>query len=159
VELPRWRTARHSRACGLHNGASAHCRLQTTKLLSRLLPPIEIDTEAFVDIRRRIHAEPELGFEVSATSELVARLLREWGYEVHTGIGKTGVVGQLKLGSGTRRLGIRADMDALPIVEPRACPTRAGSTAACMPAATTATRRSCSRRRRRSRKAATSTAR
>ncbi|MCT8177207.1 MULTISPECIES: M20 aminoacylase family protein [unclassified Variovorax] len=96
--------------------------LQTTKLLSRLLPPIEIDTEAFVDIRRRIHAEPELGFEVSATSELVARLLREWGYEVHTGIGRTGVVGQLRLGSGTRRLGIRADMDALPIVEATGLP-------------------------------------
>ncbi|HEX7865933.1 MAG TPA: M20 aminoacylase family protein [Variovorax sp.] len=95
---------------------------QTTKLLSRLLPQADVDTQAFVDIRRQIHANPELGFEVNATSELVANLLRSWGYEVHTGIGKTGIVAQLKLGSGTRRLGIRADMDALPIVEATGLP-------------------------------------
>jgi len=95
---------------------------QTTRLLSRLLPQADVDTQAFVDIRRQIHANPELGFEVNATGELVANLLREWGYEVHTGIGKTGIVAQLKVGSGTRRLGIRADMDALPIVEATGLP-------------------------------------
>ena len=94
--------------------------LQTTHLLSRLLPPA--DTQTFIDIRRQIHANPELGFEVNATSELVAGLLREWGYDVHTGIGRTGIVAQLKLGRGTRRLGIRADMDALPIVEATGLP-------------------------------------
>lgn len=92
------------------------------QLLPHLLPPVHIDTETFVNIRRQIHAQPELGFEVSATSTLVADLLKSWGYEVHTGIGKSGVVGQLKLGNGTRRLGIRADMDALPIVEATGLP-------------------------------------
>ena len=68
-------------------------------------------------IRHDIHAHPELGFEESRTSALVATLLQQWGYEVHTGIGKTGVVGVLRNGSSPRKLGLRADMDALPIVE------------------------------------------
>ena len=92
------------------------------QLLPHPLPPVHIDAETFVNIRRQIHAQPELGFEVGATSTLVADLLKSWGYEVHTGIGKSGVVGQLKLGNGTRRLGIRADMDALPIVEATGLP-------------------------------------
>lgn len=92
------------------------------QLLPHLLPPVHIDAETFVNIRRQIHAQPELGFEVGATSTLVADLLKSWGYEVHTGIGKSGVVGQLKLGNGTRRLGIRADMDALPIIEATGLP-------------------------------------
>ncbi|MDE2204445.1 MAG: amidohydrolase [Burkholderiaceae bacterium] len=92
------------------------------QLLPHLLPPVQIDAETFVNIRRQIHAQPELGFEVGATSTLVADLLKSWGYEVHTGIGKSGVVGQLKLGNGTRRLGIRADMDALPIIEATGLP-------------------------------------
>ncbi|MDG9781873.1 M20 aminoacylase family protein [Metapseudomonas otitidis] len=68
-------------------------------------------------LRHDIHAHPELGFEEHRTAELVARLLRDWGYEVHTGIGRTGVVGVLRRGRGTARLGLRADMDALPIHE------------------------------------------
>jgi len=64
--------------------------------------------------RRQIHAHPELGFEEHATSGLVASRLESWRYEVTRGVGRTGVVGRLKLGSGTRRLGLRADMDALP---------------------------------------------
>ncbi|MGM3276455.1 M20 aminoacylase family protein [Ralstonia sp. 24A2] len=92
------------------------------QLLPHLLPPVHIDAETFVNIRRQIHAQPELGFEVGATSKLVADLLKSWGYEVHTGIGKSGVVGQLRLGNGTRRLGIRADMDALPIIESTGLP-------------------------------------
>ncbi|MFP3794892.1 M20 aminoacylase family protein [Paraburkholderia sp. SIMBA_027] len=87
------------------------------QLLPTLLPEIEIDAETFIGIRRQIHSQPELGFEVGATAKLVAMLLEHWGYDVHTGIGRSGVVGQLKLGAGTKRLGIRADMDALPIVE------------------------------------------
>ncbi|MEI7298075.1 M20 aminoacylase family protein [Paraburkholderia tropica] len=87
------------------------------QLLPTLLPEIEIDAETFIGIRRQIHSQPELGFEVGATAKLVAMLLEQWGYDVHTGIGRSGVVGQLKLGAGTKRLGIRADMDALPIVE------------------------------------------
>ncbi|OLF55539.1 M20 aminoacylase family protein [Pseudomonas chlororaphis] len=73
-------------------------------------------------VRQDIHAHPELGFEEDRTSALVARLLTEWGYDVHTGVGKTGVVGVLRNGSGPRRLGLRADMDALPIVEDTGVP-------------------------------------
>lgn len=96
--------------------------LKPFQYLPHLLPTIGIDADTFVGIRRQIHAQPELGFEVGVTSKLVATLLAEWGYEVHTGIGRSGVVGQLKRGSGTRRLGIRADMDALPIVEATGLP-------------------------------------
>jgi hippurate hydrolase len=70
-----------------------------------------------VQLRRHLHAHPELGYEEFATSDLVAARLDEWGYEVHRGLAVTGVVATLKLGSGSRRLGIRADMDALPIQE------------------------------------------
>lgn len=71
----------------------------------------------FVDIRHKIHAHPELAFEEHSTSDLVAEQLASWGYRVHRGLGGTGVVGQLRKGSGSRSLGIRADMDALPIQE------------------------------------------
>jgi amidohydrolase len=67
--------------------------------------------------RRDIHAHPELGFQESRTAELVAQRLESFGIEVHRGIGKTGVVGVLRAGSATRTLGLRADMDALPIDE------------------------------------------
>ena len=70
-----------------------------------------------LDIRHQIHQNPELGFEEVATSDLVAERLARWGYTVHRGLGKTGVVGTLKVGDGPKRLGIRADMDALPIEE------------------------------------------
>ena len=65
-------------------------------------------------IRHQIHANPELGFEEFATSDLVAERLSRWGYAVHRGLGGTGVVGTLVVGDGAKRLGIRADMDALP---------------------------------------------
>jgi len=71
----------------------------------------------FVAIRHQIHAHPELAFEERRTSDLVAEQLAAWGYKVHRGLGTTGVVGTLKKGSGIRTLGIRADMDALPIQE------------------------------------------
>ena len=71
----------------------------------------------FVRLRRDIHAHPELGFEEHRTAALVAGKLADWGYEVFTGIGGTGVVGRLVRGSGPKRLGLRADMDALPIQE------------------------------------------
>ena len=67
--------------------------------------------------RRDIHAHPELGFEENRTAGIVADKLRGFGMEVHTGIGKTGVVGVLRNGSSTRAVGLRADMDALPIIE------------------------------------------
>jgi hippurate hydrolase len=67
--------------------------------------------------RQDIHAHPELGLEEVRTSELVAAKLAEWGITVHRGLAKTGVVGTLKVGSGTRAIGLRADMDALPMEE------------------------------------------
>ncbi|MEJ8820562.1 M20 aminoacylase family protein [Variovorax humicola] len=82
-----------------------------------LLADIRRIAPEMVEIRRQIHAHPELAFEETRTSELVARKLAEWGYKVERGIGGTGVVGQLRRGDGPARLGIRADMDALPIVE------------------------------------------
>ena len=64
----------------------------------------------FADLRHRIHAQPELAYEEFATGDLVAERLQAWGYTVHRGLGQTGVVGQLKVGNGTRKLGLRADM-------------------------------------------------
>ncbi|MEP7056202.1 MAG: M20 aminoacylase family protein [Caldimonas sp.] len=74
--------------------------------------------------RRDIHAHPELGFEETRTADLVARELEGFGLEVHRGIGRTGVVGTLRTGSGSGALGLRADMDALPIREANAFPHR-----------------------------------
>jgi amidohydrolase len=68
-------------------------------------------------IRQDIHAHPELGLEEHRTAEIVARKLEEWGIEVHRGIGVTGVVGVLRSGNGQGSVGLRADMDALPIAE------------------------------------------
>src|ERR1700744_3070017 len=67
--------------------------------------------------RRDIHAHPELGFEENRTSELVAQKLAQFGVLVHRGIGKTGIVGELRSGNSPRTIGFRADMDALPIEE------------------------------------------
>ena len=71
----------------------------------------------FTAIRRDIHAHPEIGFTETRTSAMVAEKLREWGIEVHTGVGGTGVVGVLRRGNGQASIGLRADMDALPIHE------------------------------------------
>ena len=71
----------------------------------------------FIKLRRDIHRHPELAFEEHRTSDLVAFKLESWGYAVHRGLGSTGVVGTLTRGQGQLRLGLRADMDALPIQE------------------------------------------
>ncbi|MDE2516607.1 MAG: amidohydrolase [Rhodospirillales bacterium] len=68
-------------------------------------------------IRRDLHAHPELGLEEHRTAEIVASRLASWGIEVHRGVGVTGVVGVLKKGSGKTRIGLRADMDCLPMEE------------------------------------------
>lgn len=82
------------------------------------------DISRFVALRRDIHMHPELGFEEHRTSELVAARLREWGVEVHTGIAGTGVVGVLRNGQGRRSIGLRADLDALPLQEENHFPHR-----------------------------------
>jgi amidohydrolase len=74
--------------------------------------------------RRDIHAHPELGFEERRTSDFVAQKLAEFGYEVFRGVGKTGVVGRLRNGDSPRSIGLRADMDALPIEEATNLPHR-----------------------------------
>jgi hippurate hydrolase len=69
-------------------------------------------------IRRDLHAHPEIGFEEVRTSGIVAEKLKGWGIEVHRGLGGTGVIGVLKgKGKGAKRIGLRADMDALPMEE------------------------------------------
>lgn len=71
----------------------------------------------FVALRREFHQNPELAFQEHETSARVAGLLKGWGYELAEGIAGTGIVASLTRGAGSRRLGIRADMDALPIQE------------------------------------------
>jgi amidohydrolase len=73
--------------------------------------------EELTACRRDIHAHPELGFEEQRTSDLVADQLAGFGIEVHRGIGKTGVVGRLRVGNSPRAIGLRSDMDCLPILE------------------------------------------
>jgi amidohydrolase len=83
----------------------------------KLIAEIEDFHDDLMRWRRDIHAHPELGFEENRTSDLVAEKLAAFGCAVHRGIGKTGLVGQLRVGNGPRSIGLRADMDALPIVE------------------------------------------
>ena len=78
--------------------------------------------DELVAFRRDIHANPELAFNEVDTAAKVAQSLTDIGLEVTTGIGKTGVVGTLKVGSSSRSIGLRADMDALPIVEQTGLP-------------------------------------
>ncbi len=85
--------------------------------MALLAPPRPETTEDFVALRHYLHSRPELAYEEHETSALVADYLRGWGYAVETGIGGTGVVGTLSAGTGGRSIGIRADMDALPIEE------------------------------------------
>lgn len=83
----------------------------------KLVREIEASHAQMTDWRRDIHAHPELGFEENRTAALVAEKLKGFGIEVYTGIGRTGVVGALRVGNSTRSVGLRADMDALPIHE------------------------------------------
>ena len=78
---------------------------------------ISNDLPFLTTLRRDLHAHPELGFEEERTSDIVAKLLKEAGIQVHRGLGGTGVVGTLQIGNGTRTIGLRADMDALAMPE------------------------------------------
>ncbi len=82
-----------------------------------LLDALHARAGEFISLRRDIHSHPELAFQEHRTAALVADKLRGWGYAVEVGIGGTGVVGTLVRGQGSQRLGLRADMDALPIIE------------------------------------------
>jgi amidohydrolase len=85
--------------------------------MTMLLPSIAADAGALVTVRRDLHAHPELGFQEQRTSDLIAQKLTEWGIPIHRGLGKTGVVGIVRNGTSNRAIGLRADMDALPITE------------------------------------------
>ncbi|MDP2006283.1 MAG: M20 aminoacylase family protein [Rubrivivax sp.] len=82
-----------------------------------LIEPILADVAAVTAIRRDIHAHPELCFQEERTADVIAKALTGWGIPVHRGLGKTGVVGIVKNGSSARAVGLRADIDALPMTE------------------------------------------
>ncbi|MEY2840666.1 MAG: hypothetical protein RJB60_2965 [Pseudomonadota bacterium] len=82
-----------------------------------LLPELVAQAPGIQALRRDIHAHPELCFEELRTSDLVAERLTAWGIEVHRGLGTTGVVGVIQGRQGKRAIGLRADMDALPVTE------------------------------------------
>jgi amidohydrolase len=83
----------------------------------KLIDEIEAETTTLQALRRDIHAHPELGFREQRTSDLIAQKLTEWGIPVHRGLAKTGVVGVVSSGDSSRSIGLRADIDALPITE------------------------------------------
>ena len=87
-----------------------------------LLDALQAQAETFIAVRRDIHRHPEMGYQENRTSDLVAGQLEAFGYAVTRGLGGTGVVGQLRRGSGRKSLGLRADMDALPIEEATGLP-------------------------------------
>ena len=82
------------------------------------IPLLELDFQSeLTAFRRDIHAHPELAFNENRTAEMVAGELERYGLEVHRGIARTGVVGVLRAGTSQRMIGLRADMDALPLAE------------------------------------------
>jgi amidohydrolase len=83
----------------------------------KLLDSIVTEAASIVAVRRDIHAHPELSFKEVRTSDLIAARLTEWGIPIHRGLGTTGVVGIVKNGTSSRAVGLRADMDALPMQE------------------------------------------
>jgi hippurate hydrolase len=102
--------------------------------MTYLLDAIRARDAEFVALRRDIHRHPELGFAEHRTAALVADRLEAWGYAVQRGIGGTGLVATLVRGEGPRRLGLRAEMDALPVAEASGLPwasTRPGVMHAC----------------------------
>jgi hippurate hydrolase len=83
----------------------------------KLIEPIVAAAAEMAAIRRDLHAHPELCFEEVRTADVVAAKLTEWGIPIHRGLGTTGVVGIVKAGTSGRAIGLRADMDALPMQE------------------------------------------
>ena len=99
-----------------------------------VLHALQTRAAPFVALRRDLHRHPELGLHEFRTSELLAQQLQSWGYTVTRGLATTGLVAQLQRGSGGKRLGLRADMDALPIHETNNfehCSVHAGVMHAC----------------------------
>ena len=82
-----------------------------------LIANIQQQCASMATLRRDLHAHPELCFQEQRTADIVAAKLAEWGIEVHRGLGQTGVVGIIQSGTSERAMGLRADMDALPMTE------------------------------------------
>ena len=83
----------------------------------KLLPEIVRDHAEIRTLRRSLHSHPKLGYHEHWTSDAIAGQLISWGIEVHRGLGSTGAVGTLRNGTSQHRIGLRADMDALPVEE------------------------------------------
>ncbi|MFZ4649254.1 MAG: M20 aminoacylase family protein [Rubrivivax sp.] len=83
----------------------------------QIIESILADAAAIGAIRRDIHAHPELCFQEERTADVIARARGEWGIPVHRGLGRTGVIGIVRNGSSSRAVGLRADIDALPMTE------------------------------------------
>ena len=83
----------------------------------KVIDSIVTQAAGIASVRRDIHAHPELCFKELRTADLVAAKLSEWGIPVHRGMGTTGVVGIVRNGNSSRAVGLRADMDALPMQE------------------------------------------
>ena len=81
----------------------------------QLIESILADAASIAAIRRDIHAHPELCFQEERTADVIAKALTDWGIPIHRGLGKTGVVGIVKNGTSDRAVGLRADIDALPM--------------------------------------------
>lgn len=115
-----WHCRAKSKRTAATAGATGYTADMSAPIASRqlLIPPeIAADVAALIDVRRDLHAHPELSYEEHRTAALVAQQLYQWGIETHTGIGGTGVVGVLRQGNSPRAIGLRADMDALPVHE------------------------------------------
>ncbi len=84
---------------------------------AKLIDSIIADADALTAVRRDLHAHPELAFREQRTADSIAQLLSGWGIAVHRGLGGTGVVGIIRNGSSGDAIGLRADMDGLPVVE------------------------------------------
>ncbi len=83
----------------------------------KVIDSIVAQAAGIASVRRDIHAHPELCFQEQRTADIVAAKLTEWGIPIHRGMGTTGVVGIVKNGTSSRAVGLRADMDALPMQE------------------------------------------
>jgi amidohydrolase len=89
-----------------------------------IIPEVAASLDELTQIRRDIHAHPEIGFEEERTGDIVAAKLKEYGCEVHRGLATTGVVGTIRRGNSLRAIGLRADMDCLPMQELNEFPHR-----------------------------------
>jgi len=90
--------------------------------MSPILPALQARRERYIALRHDLHAHPELAYQERRTSDIVAAFLGNLGLEVHRGLAGTGVVGVLQRGHGSRMIGLRADMDALPVAEQNSFP-------------------------------------